>query len=166
MKPMSPSFCSLGRWHGDPLSREEAARLRARLEARETERLRRGGRGCFACRLGMLIARFWEAEPIADEYAKLAALARRRHSPRARALLELIYGQLLSARRLPGAGLHLEQGFAEGRNLFAPADYFVVLKRHALLRLLPPGEGAAMDLEGLLTTARVIERMGGGRRPR
>jgi len=156
-------FPTLGRWYATPLSREEAERLHGRLEEREAARVRRA-RGCFICRLGVLVARFWLDEPVEESYQSLAALARRRRTHRAGALLELVYGQLLAARRLPGAMLHLERGFAEGRNLLAPGDYFTVLKRNALLRQLPPThDSAAHELQELLTTARVIERFTGGR---
>jgi hypothetical protein len=134
----SARFLTLGRWYATPLT--------------------------LICRLNLLIARYWLDEPVDHAYQTLAAQARARHSPRARALLEVIFGQLLAARRHPEAAHHLERGFSDGRNLLAPADYFVVLKRHALLRLLPPdGAGEALALEDLLTTARVIERMSGGR---
>jgi hypothetical protein len=160
---MTP-FVSLGRWYAMPLSREQATGLLVRTEEKERERLRRGA-SCVTCRLARLIARFWLGEPVEHDYQNLAARLQQRRSPRAQALLELIYGQLLLAQRRRGALLHLDRGFAESRHLFAPEDYFVVLKRHALFRTLPAeADGPPLDLEDLLTTARVIERLQGHRR--
>jgi hypothetical protein len=161
---MPTRFVSLGRWYATPLSPEQAARLLALIEAKERARLRRGA-SCTTCQFSRLVARFWLGEPAENDYQGLTARLQHRHSPRARALLELIYGQLLLARRRRGALVHLDRGFSEGRHLFAPGDYFVVLKRHSLFRMLPAeAEGAPLALEDLLTTARVIERLQGNRR--
>lgn len=159
----TPPFVSLGRWYATPLSPEQARQLLARVEAKERIRLRRAS-SCTACRLVKLIARYWLGECIDADYQAMIARFQKRHSPRARVLLELIYGQLLLARRRRGALPHLERAFAEGRHLFAPGDYFTVLKRHALFRRLPvEADGPALSLEELLVTARVIERLQGDR---
>jgi hypothetical protein len=111
-----------------------------------------------------LIARFWLGDDVEPEYQSLAAVARRRRT-RSRALVEMVYGQLLMARRRPGAMAHLERAFAEARHLLAPEDYFIVLKRHSLLAQLPPIEASQGEaLDALLTTARVIARLAGQRR--
>ncbi|MDE2089269.1 MAG: hypothetical protein KGJ12_04550, partial [Gammaproteobacteria bacterium] len=80
---------------------------------------------------------------------------------RDQALVELVYGQLLMSRKLYGAMEHLTAGFARAANLFAPDEYFSVLKRHALLGHLSLSErpSAPQDLASLLTEAAVIRRL-------
>lgn len=72
------------------------------------------------------------------------------------------------SRRLEGARSRLERGFATAEPLLSPADYFLVLKRHRHLSVLPlsPTPLPAEPLDGLLATAAVMERMGGGRKRR
>ncbi|MFA5529862.1 MAG: hypothetical protein WDA11_04250 [Thiohalomonadaceae bacterium] len=154
----APVFMRLGRWYADPCTEATARTVLARIESRE-QRRRRRGQGSLALRLAALPARAALGEPIEQDYERLTALTARRGT-RARALVELVYGQVLMTRRRPGAMAHLNQGFALARHLFAPGDYFVVLKRHTLLALLPPADLPPEPLDGLLTTARVMARMG------
>lgn len=148
----------LGRWYAEPLSADEARQCFAEASRRLEQRLRHGGR-TLCCRLHLMMARFWQGEDISEEYRNLQRLAAgRAHS---RALLELIYGQLLLSRQLTGALEHLDYGFNLARNLFTAGDYFTVMNRHRLLRQLPLSDtpAEAKPLESLLTSARVIERM-------
>ena len=77
------------------------------------------------------------------------------------ALLELVFGQLLASCRLFPAMKHLDAGFAAASGFLSPDDYFNVMKRHDLLRLLPlfPEPRAARALDELLVEARVIRRL-------
>jgi hypothetical protein len=65
------------------------------------------------------------------------------------------------SQRRSGAFAPLDRAFHAARNLLAPSDYFVLFKRHNLLRQLPLGTAIqkGQSLEELLTTAAVIERM-------
>lgn len=148
----------LGIWYADPLSPNEAMQLLVRCEERERERKRHRG-NTLTCKLQAMLARFWLGGDIRDEYLMLKpAVARSAH---ARALLELIYGQLLISRRLAEGMKHLDIGFRLASNLFTAGDYLDVMNRHRLLRQLPlsdnPAKAEALDV--LLTMARVIERM-------
>lgn len=149
---------SLGRWYADPCTETEAQAALARIAARE-QRLHRRGRSSFTLKLAAMLARAALGQDVEQDYLRLSALAAR-HCTRARALVELIYGQVLITRRRPGAMAHLDQGFALARHLFAPGDYFLVLKRHTALALLPPAELPPEPLETLLTTADVMAHMG------
>lgn len=148
----------LGRWYATPLTREEASTLLAAAEARRTERLRHG-RSCRVCLLQQMVAHFWLGKEIDEEFR---ALHQRLHkTAHGRILAELIYGQLLMSQRRSGALAPLDRAFHAARNLFAPSDYFVLFKRHNLLRQLPLGTEIekGQSLEELLTTAAVVERM-------
>jgi hypothetical protein len=156
------AFLTLGRWYADPCPANTARQVLNAVEQRE-QALRRRGRGSLALRLTAMLAHAALGDDVQAEYESLAALTSRR-STRAQALVELIYGQLLITRRRPGAMVHLERGFALAKHLFAPEDYFVVLKRHTLLALLPPADLPAETLANLLTTARVMARLGAHRK--
>ncbi len=150
----------LDAWYADPLPAAAAGRLEsARRAARRRARAPRP-----EARLADLIARFHAGKAVEPDYRTLAALWR---DDRLAALLELVYGQLLASRGLPEAQAHLDRGFGRAAHLLAPAAYFRVMKRHDLLRLLPPRPqpAPARPLQDLLTEARVIRRLGGGRRP-
>ncbi len=156
-------FFTLGGWYADPCPAEAARQALAAVEQRE-QALRRRGRGSFVLRLSAMLAHATLGDDVEAEYERLAALAARRHT-RAQALVELVYGQILMSRRRAGAMVHLDRGFALARHLLAPDDYFVVLKRHALLALLPPADLPGAPLADLLTTARVMARLGIRREP-
>lgn len=151
----------LSRWYADPLDRAQAQSLLARADVTLYESLR-GGRRCITCRLGTLIAGHWLGRSVERDYDVLARLtAGTRHG---RALVELIYGQLLMSGRRVGALEHLARGLAIGWRLFDPSDFFVVSKRHKLLSHLVLGSRAAppASLKQLLTEAAVIRRLQSG----
>lgn len=150
----------LGTWYADPMTPQQAAALLADCEERENRRKRHAG-NLLVCRLQKMIARYWLGDDIGPHYGMLRTTAGR--SAHGRALLELIYGQLLLSRRLAEGMVHLERGFRMATTLFSAADYLLVMNRHRLLRQLPLGEqpANAEPLEALLTSARVIERMRG-----
>ena len=62
------------------------------------------------------------------------------------------------SRQLEGAMAHLERAFMLGRDLFSPADYFRIMKRHQLLDLIPLSKPPATPrtLHELLTSAAVM----------
>lgn len=111
------------------------------------------------CKLQAMQARFWLGGDIRDEYQMLKPVVAR--SAHGRALLELIYGQLLISRRLTLGKQHLDKGFSLAANLFTAGDYLEVMNRHRLLRQLPLSDipVKAEPLAALLTIAKVIERM-------
>lgn len=151
-----PQPSTLGRWYADPQDEEKAQRNFDQATRRMEHRLRHGG-GTFCCRLQQMLAKFWQGAEISTDYQVLQGLAAR--SCHRRALLELVYGQLLLSRQLCGALEHLDKGFNLARNLFTPDDYFTVLNRHRQLRLLPLAKlpSPPTPLKQLLITARVIE---------
>jgi hypothetical protein len=106
-----------------------------------------------------MLAHFWLGDDIHDEYLMLKPVAKR--SAHGRALLELIYGQLLISQHLQQGLSHLEQGFRLAANIFSAGDYLKVMNRHRLLRHLPLTDTSikAEPLEALLISAQVIERM-------
>ena len=148
----------LGRWFAEPMARTEAEALLARALERGHRALRRG-RSCLTCRLAALSARFQLGEAVEGDYRAL--LREGRGGRRGQALTELLYGQLLLSRKLAQGLTHLQRGLTLATPLLAPADYFRVNERHALLAALaladPPA--APLALEALLTEARVIRRL-------
>jgi len=149
---------TLGRWYADPMSTEAAQQLTVTATRRMERRLRHGG-GTLCCRLQLLRAKFWQGIDISGDIQGLQPIAAR--SAHGKALLDLLYGQLLLSRRLAGGLQHLDRGFDIARTLFTASDYFTVMNRHRLLRQLPLSEtpSHAESLETLLISARVIERM-------
>ncbi len=101
----------LGRWFAEPLEVETAERLFGEITIRMEKRLRHGG-GTLCCRLQLMQAKFWQGVPISDDYEALQHLAS--CTPHGRALLELVYGQLLLSRQLSGALEHLDKGLQPG----------------------------------------------------
>lgn len=148
----------LARWYATPLDRDAAAELLHRAQQREALRVRRG-KSCYTCRLQRMVAHYWLGKEIDEEFHALTQ--RLRNTAHGRILAELIYGQLLMSQRRNGAMAALDHAFHAACHLLTPSDYFVLFKRHNLLRRLPLGtEGQKrLSLEALLTTAAVIKRM-------
>ncbi len=148
----------LGRWYADPMSTDEASHTIVETNHRLERRLRHGG-GTLCCRLSLLRGRFWLGRDISDDYWGLQHLAS--STPHGRALLELLYGQLLLSRQLAGALEHLEKGFSLARHLFTASDYFAVMSRHRQLKYLPQAQQPSppSSLQQLLVMAQVIERL-------
>ena len=119
-----------------------------------------GDQAVFALRLGELIMRYWAGKDIDAGYKNLLALL---EGEREQSILELCIGQLLMARKLSRAWPHLDRGFQLATHLLEPKDYFLVLKRHDLLRQLPlrrvQCEPAGLD--SLLAEARIIASLRG-----
>jgi hypothetical protein len=150
---------SLADWFAEPLP---VARARTSLVAlgRRTGAGSGGPGRAFGVRLAEMVCRYWAGLDTEADYRNLSALYRR---PRQRAVLELVSGQLLIACRLQGAWGHLDRGFSLAARLLAAEDYFVVLRRHELLRQLPlfPSPARPATLEDLLSEARIIARLRG-----
>jgi hypothetical protein len=66
---------------------------------------------------------------------------------------------------LKGAYDHLDRGLHDARDLLATRDYFILVRRHELLRYLPLGDEPRppQELSALLAEATVIERLVGMR---
>lgn len=154
----------LADWYADPVPAEQAAAVLGRVRA-ALRRAYFSGHSPFRLRLQEMIARFWLGRPVEVDYLGLAKAARGAHE---RALVELVYGQLLMSRKLAGALEHLSAGFAIAIPLLAAPDYFVLLKRHELLAHLPLASdpAALQDLDALLTEAAVIRRLRTAAAPR
>lgn len=148
---------ALEAWYADPLSRAEARRLQEAARCQRRERLCRG-KSCFRLELLELVCHCWLDRDAALKYGQLAALPL---DDAGRALLELVYGQLLISRKLQAARPHLERGFALAARHLASPDYFVLLGRHERLDRLPLGNTAARPapLQALLNEAGVIAQL-------
>jgi hypothetical protein len=159
LKPARPA---LSDWYGDPIDAAFAKALLERTERRLRSRLCHGGR-CFPLHVLRMICRHWLQSDNTLEYRQLFALA---CDDGERALVELVYGQLLSSGMRLSARDHLARGFALAARLLDAADYFVLLRRHELLEYLPLSEtpAVAQDLESLLRQAGVIRRLRIGER--
>jgi len=159
LKPARPV---LSDWYGDPIDAASAKALLERAERRLQSRLCHGGR-CFTLHVLRMICRHWLQSDSALEYRQLAALA---CDDGERALVELVYGQLLISGMRLSAREHLARGFALAARLLDAADYFVLLRRHELLEYLPLSEtpAVARDLDSLLRQAGVIRRLRIGER--
>ena len=153
---------SLTGWYADPVAAPAARAMLDRTERRLRSRLCRGGR-CFSLHVLRMICHHWLQSDSALDYQQLSVLA---CDDSERALLELVYGQLLiSGKRLP-ARQHLARGFSLAARHLDTVDYLILLRRHDLLEYLPLSESpvVAQDLQSLLKEAAVISRLRGNER--
>ena len=148
---------SLTGWYADPLTAPAARALLDRSQRRLRSRLCRDGR-CFPLHVLRMICQHWLQSDSTLDYQQLSVLA---CDDSGRALVELVYGQLLiSGKRLP-ARQHLARGFSLAARHLDTGDYFQLLRRHELLDYLPLSGSpvVAQDLSSLLKEAAVISRL-------
>lgn len=155
----NPSPGILGRWYAEPMDSATAKACLEQAELRLRNNLRRGRRS-LTPRFAMVIAKFWLGREIEAELESLRYLTRK--SAHGRILCDLIQGQLMMGRQLKGAMHYLERAFMTSRALYAPSDYFQVMKRHQLLAELPLSEHPTppRTLQELVTAAAVIQEFG------
>ena len=84
-------------------------------------------------------------------------------------MLEMVYGQLLLSRRQWPALQHLDRGFSLAAGYLEATDYFLLVRRHDLLRHIPLADAPVVPhgLQALLAEAAVIRQLQGtaGRHP-
>ncbi|GMQ88323.1 MAG: hypothetical protein BMS9Abin08_1561 [Gammaproteobacteria bacterium] len=148
---------SLSGRYGDPVSKDVAQRLAAIAQYKLRRCLREGG-ACFQLHVLLLICHFREGCSIELEYEQLAASS---GTGRERALLGLVYGQLLISCKCRDAVQHLRKGFSLAVDFLDSSDYFCLVRQHELLDYLPvlPKPSPPFKLEALLTEAGVIKRL-------
>jgi len=151
---------SLGAWFADPQSFDQAQVNRGHVR-RQLHSACAGSCDTFTMQLSELIASFWLDEPVEHRYLILKATATDWRA----AMMELVYGQLLASRGLDPAMEHLDAGFRKATDFLSPQDYFTVMNRHDLLRLLPLFQEPRppRSLGELLTEARIIRSLRCGR---
>jgi hypothetical protein len=156
---LSGQTVSLASWFASPLTPQQAEAWLAKIWRWTQASVSQGPDG-FAVRLAELLVRYWHGYDIDAAYQNMLALLSER---RERSMLELCYGQLLIARKTDMAWQHLDSGFELAAHIFHPEDYFLVLKRHELLRalVLSARPSKPRRLDELLTEARVIQRLKG-----
>lgn len=159
LSPQQPSLCV---WYADPPGEVEAAALHASARDALQQRLC-GNREAYSLHVLQLACDFWRRSDVATHYQSLAVAA---GSRREQALLELVYGQLLMARKLHPATGHLARGFRLAVPWLASAAYFELVRRHELLSclLLSDSPAPVQGLSELLSEAAVVRRMRDRRR--
>lgn len=151
---------ALAAWYASPLTQSQALELQAQARG-YMQRILAGGGDSLAPRLAEMIAGYWQGRAVTHDYRSLIATL-----PEVRqAAVELVYGQLLMSRKRTGAMRHLDRGFELATPAFEPAAYFVLLRRHTLLRnlVLTVAGSPPQTLSDLLQEARVIQRLQSGR---
>jgi len=153
---------SLAAWYGEPLAVVDAESLYAGAEQTLRSRLC-AGLPVFQLHVLQLLARYWIGVPVSLAYQQLAASAA---GKRDRALLEIVCGQLLLSRRQRPALQHLDCGFRLAAGYLEAADYFLLVRRHDLLRHLSLStvQLAPQGLQSLLAEAAVIRQLQGAGR--
>lgn len=156
-KLLSGKTISLASWIAEPLPRQRAkVSLPGILQ--QLQVFVASGRSGFNVRLAEFVARYWCGYDLDAAYRNLLALHREQ---REQAQLRLCYGQLLIACKRKPAWDYLDSGFELAAHLLEPEEYFLVLKRHELLRRLQsnttPSTPAGLD--ELLAEAGVIQRL-------
>jgi len=157
-KPQPP----LAAWYGEPMAAADAACLYADTEKALRSRLC-AGLPAFQLHVLRLLGHFWMDVSITLEYQQLAAST---SVQRDRALLEIVYGQLLFSRRQQPALEHLDRGFRLAASSLGAQDYFLLVRRHELLRHIPLSatQAAPHGLQSLLAEAAVIRQLQGASR--
>lgn len=147
----------LSKWYADPLNTDEA---RQQLQEVRSKLMHAHEQNYQSLRIQEVIARFWLDRDISGDIDNLQATCKDEHC---RALIKLIYGQLLISRKLKGGLEYLQQGFKQATNLFPAADYLEVMRRHERLNNLQLTEKPAKPqaLQDLLIEADVIKKLKG-----
>jgi hypothetical protein len=150
---------SLAAWYGEPLSASDAERLNA-WTGKALRYSLCAGLPVFQLHVLQLLGYYWLDVSISLEYRQLAASTT---DKRDRALLEIVYGQLMFSRRQWPAQQHLDRGFSLATDHLAATDYFLLVRRHDLLRHIPLSDArvAPQGLQSLLAEAAVIRQLQG-----
>jgi hypothetical protein len=150
---------SLAAWYGEPLAVADAERLLTNTEKALRIRLC-AGLPVYPLHVLQLLLRYWLDSNLLPEYPQLATAAT---GKRDRALLEIVYGQLLLSRRQWPALQHLDRGFRLAAGYLEATDYFLLVRRHDLLRHIPLADTpvAPQGLQALLAEAAVIRQLQG-----
>ena len=140
----------------------DAVRLCAEAEGLLRSRLL-AGQPVFQLQLMQLLGRYWMGNSISLGYRHLAAFTSAQHD---RALLEIVFGQLLMSRKLRPALRHLDSGFTLAADCIEAEDYFLLVRRHDQLRHIPLSDRATVPqgLQSLLAEAAVIRQLRGTER--
>ncbi|MCB1737197.1 MAG: hypothetical protein KDI42_03635 [Gammaproteobacteria bacterium] len=133
-------------WHGDPVPTNLASDWLNVTDNRNSDALAR------------LVARYWaglRCDVLLDELQRNACNAQQT------ALIDLVWGQLLMARRLEGAMAWLNRGFNTAAPFLSARDYLRVLKRHQTLNwlILDPKPSPPLTLPDLIRLADVTRRL-------
>ena len=158
-----PNFTLAG-WYADPMSREQAAALLQQIQS-QLQQAFKAGAPSFTLRLQEMIARYWLGE---GHEIWVLSLQREAATETEKALVELIWGQLLCSQKQQAAIPWLKNGFELARHLLSATDYFKIQKRHETLFALAFTEHPSppQPLEGLLKEARVIIKLKAAGKPR
>lgn len=147
-------------WFGNPLTAEQAATLADRARA-EHQACLRGGKNGYRPQAIILLCRYWQDEDIDKPLSQLLSQATDAFE---HGIVQLVYGQLLAARKRLPAMQQLEDGFIKVSRPLSSSDYFNVVRRHELLSWLkfsaqPSNSGT---LDELLAEAAVIKQLQDG----
>ncbi len=147
----------LTKWYANPHNADEANRQTEIANIRLQQHYRRGV-VCRLCQLQLIIASFWLGEEIKPQIERL--LFQHQKHRRFKALINLVYGQLLMSQRIHDAHHYLDEGFKLASPLLTNSDYFKIHYQHQLLKLIPLEKSPlpAADLKTLVNMAEVISR--------
>lgn len=153
--PLSP-----GGWVADPPSPVEVDSCQSALRniRKQIHLGRMAEEQCPHADLKEMVVRFWQGRTIEMDYGNLCKTA---PDPFRRALVEMVYGQLLMSVKQSPAMTHLQHGFLLATPYFRAQEYFQVMKRHELLQWLPLQKSAmpAQSLQSLLKEAAVVREL-------
>jgi len=153
--PSSKEY-DLSDWYAQPTTVEAAEEslkaVRQRRKQQESDIL--------SLRIEEIIARYWLGRDIRGDVQNYQASYQ---SEAHRALITIIYGQLLMSRKREGAMEYLDEGFRMAINHFQGAAYLEVMRRHDQLRyiVLGPQPLPGLSLKELLQEAEVIKKLKG-----
>lgn len=152
---------TLAAWHAKPLNQAQAQQLFDDVQQQRKQAVL-GGEQCVLCQTHEFIAQFWLGKSVLNS---LELAVQIEADQAQRALLLLVYGQLLLACKLKAAFEFLDRGLQEAALLLSPTDYFRVVNRHELLSVLPlfSESRAPADISSLENEARILLRLKQGK---
>jgi len=152
---------TLAAWHAAPLNKTQAQQLFDDVQKQRKQAVL-GGEQCILCQIHEFIAQFWLGKSVLNS---LELAVQIESDAARRALLLLVYGQLLLACKLNAAFEFLDRGLQEAAPLLSPTDYFRVVNRHELLSVLPLFSEARppADIASLENEARIVLRLKQGK---
>jgi len=153
--PSSKEY-DLSAWYAQPLTVEDA---KEKLEAIHLSRKQQES-DLSSLRIEEVIARYWLGREVKGDVENYQASYQEEAH---RALITMIYGQLLMSKKREGAMGYLDEGFRLATSHFLGAGYLEVMRRHDQLRhiVLTSRPVPGLSLNELLQEAGVIKKLKG-----
>jgi hypothetical protein len=152
-----PDQFTLDAWYANPMSEEQAQSCLQQLDPASGDYRQNTDQQIII----KMISHFWLHRTDVDQLDGWLKQMPDKIEDQNKALLTMIYGQLLMSCKKTGALKYLSRGFLQAAHYFQPQDYFVVMKRNELLSFLKLSDAGSppATLQELENEAQVIKRL-------